>query len=68
MVLPWSMGNQLNNERAMIAQVRIWMNVNVSWAIYGLIASLLPCSAYENSKSGDSAHDLAARFTTAIAT
>lgn len=35
------MGNQLNKARAMIAQVRIWMNVNVIWAMYGLMAHCL---------------------------
>lgn len=33
--LPWSTGSQLISERAMIAQVRIWSHVNVSWATYG---------------------------------
>lgn len=72
-VLDWSTGNQLSNDRAMIAHVRMFSQVKVSWATYGLM--VLPRetrgyrpSGYQTGEKAEEGHWSAAIRTTSSMT
>lgn len=60
-VLDWLTGNQLSSERAMIAHVRMFSQVKVSWATYGFM--VMPrgtrgfrLSGYQNGEKAEEGH------------